>query len=196
MKKIMFNDRYGLTEAVLEGRKTMTRRVFRAPIMDLNDINRALRDSENATANKLAIIKKYAQYQIGEVLAVAQRYDKLRWPALPGIDWKTITDEVTHSKGWSNKMYVKAEYMPHRIRITDIKMERLQDISDDDCLREGVERWMDCYIVAGIMERGGKSNKCFDTPRDAFFNLITKICGYKTWNDNPWVFAYEFELVQ
>lgn len=38
--------------------------------------------------------------------------------------------------GWDNKMFVRAEHMPHRIRITDIRVERLQDISDEDCLRK------------------------------------------------------------
>ena len=93
-------------------------------------------------------------------------------------------------------MFVRADLMPHRIRITDIKVERLQDISEEDCLREGVEKWMDGYIVTGIMENRGRNNVCFDTPREAFAALIDSISGKGTWNSNPWVFAYTFELVR
>ena len=39
MKKIMFNDKYGLTQAVLEGRKTMTRRIIQADVAEASDLN-------------------------------------------------------------------------------------------------------------------------------------------------------------
>lgn len=42
-------------------------------------------------------------------------------------------------------MFVRADLMPHHIKITDVKVERLQDISDDDIMREGVRE----QIVAG-----------------------------------------------
>ena len=43
--------------------------------------------------------------------------------------------------GWSNTMFTKADLMPHHIRITDIKIERLQNISDEDCFKEGIFKW-------------------------------------------------------
>ena len=82
--------------------------------------------------------------------------------------------------------------MPYRILFTDIRVERLQDISEEDCLREGVEKWIDCYIVSGIMENHGKNNVCFDTPREAFAALIDRISGRGTYQRNPRVFVYEF----
>lgn len=81
--------------------------------------------------------------------------------------------------------------MPHRIRITDIVVERLQDISDEDCLKEGIEyvRSIDKYFFCGV-------NYYFDTPRAAFAELIDKVSGKGTWEKNPYVFAYEFETVK
>jgi len=70
----------------------------------------------------------------------------------------------------------------------------MQDISDEDCLREGVERWLDGYIVSGLMERSGRNNRVFDTPREAFAALIDRINGRGTWHDNPWVVAYTMDL--
>lgn len=95
-------------------------------------------------------------------------------------------------------MFVKAKYMPHQIRITGIHCERLQDISDAECLKEGVrvefarngspmyyyfdtKRWREVW---------------FDTPREAFAALIDKVSGRGTWKSNPWVVVYEFELVK
>ena len=191
----MFNERYGLHQAVIAKRKTMTRRIINGDYEDVKAYHanggwHFIADTKDGDS-----VEVKPSYEVGETIAIAQAYQTLRWPALPGIDWKAITDEVTHSKGWTNKMFVKAEYMPYRIRITNIKLEQLQDISEEDCLREG--------LLAGKQEPkmyGFKLPKgtvlSFMTPRDAFAALIDRISGKGTWRRNPWVFAYEFELVR
>jgi hypothetical protein len=204
MKKIMFNDRYGLTQAVLEGRKTMTRRIIPLCENDLNFLKVTDR-GEWLFSSRTCLDCAFPAYNVGDCLAVAQAYKTLRWPALPGIDWKAITDEVTHSKGWNNKMFVKAEYMPNRICITDLKGERLQDISDEDCLKEGIEEYFP-YIdrnpddkVKSYRFRDKKSEYGYyqlSPIRDCFAALVDRICGKGTWQRNPWVFAYEFELIK
>lgn len=199
MKKIVFSDRYGLTQAVLSGRKTMTRR-----IIPLTDADRQYLDTAfDFDFREMVIIDECSRFKIGEEVAVAQRYandDVLTFNAYdsegqPRKDGYKRHQEMLTSPGYRNKMFVKAEYMPYHIRITDIRVERLQDISDEDCLREGVEKWMDGYIVTGILERGEKRNVCFDSPREAFAALIDRISGKGTWESNPWVFAYTFELL-
>lgn len=187
MKKIMFNDRYGLTQAVLDEKKTMTRRIIKGDFEDIKAYN-ANNDwhfiAETKDGDSVEI---KPAYQIGEEVAIAQSYEETIHP----LDWvnKLIWED---EPGWKNKMFVRADLMPHRIRITDIRVERLQDISEEDCLREGVEKWIDCYIVPGIMENHGKNNACFDSPREAFAALIDRISGRGTWQRNPWVFVYGF----
>ena len=97
--------------------------------------------------------------------------------------------------------------MPHRIRITNVKLQRLRNISDEDCLKEGV--------VECIREIGGAEVKkyypsirhadatqkrgwgvVYDSPRIAFARLIDWVSGDGTWEKNPYVFVYEFELVK
>ena len=82
--------------------------------------------------------------------------------------------------------------MPHRIRITDIKVERLQDISYGDCIKEGVIKngsWRPYnFALYGFKE-------WFETPVQAFAALIDKVGRKGTWDSNPWVFAYTFELI-
>ena len=184
----MFNDKYGLTEAVLSGRKTMTRRILKVTLTEYNTINLILNFDENLEANKLAIIKKYSQYQIGQVLAVAQSYKEIRDIIGDIHDGKSIK----FSKGWNNKMFVRADLMPHHIRITNIKVERLRDISNEDCIKEGIVE-EDTPIDKGYSFYGTQGN--WETPREAFAFLIDKVSGKGTWKRNPWVFAYEFELI-
>ena len=199
MKKIMFKDKYGLTAAVLNGRKTMTRRIIKAPRRTIEGkevCGFAINKTSDGVPYEVwltgpdeeSLCQLLPTYKVGEEVAIAQAYNTLRWPALPGIDWKAITDEVTHSKGWTNKMFVKAEYMPHRIRITDIKIERLQDINGSDIKKEGV--WLDEKIDRFMVGKKG-----FFLAKEAFAYLIDKVSGNGTWERNPWVFAYSFKLI-
>lgn len=99
--------------------------------------------------------------------------------------------------GWGNKMFVHAYIMPHQIRITDVRCERLQDISDSECLREGVQYIEELgvyYFERPDREEGFYFD--FDSPRAAFASLIDKVSGKGTWENNPWVIVYEFELVK
>ena len=204
MKKIMFNDRYGLTQAVLNGCKTQTRRIIQIGLRNQTDW-KAIREGDYEAVvdgeGYYHDIRRCGQYQIGEELAVAQRYandDVLTFNAYddegqPRKDGYKRHQEMLASEGYRNKMFVRAEYMPHRIRITDIKVERLQDINEMDILREGVY-YYNCGIDNGYTTKGLGYN--FSTAHDAFACLIDKVNGAGTWQKNPWVFAYTFELVR
>jgi len=179
MKKVMFNDKYGLTQAVLDGRKTMTRRIV--PERYLGEFPNEV-DLCEAIYNGHAFMK-------GEVVAVAQAYKDILSP-----------DSWSNDAGFANKMFVKANLMPHKIRITSVRVERLQDISDEDCLREGIMRkWIEAgslyhYYLPGVPVNN--KHDIYSTPIDAFAALIDKISGKGTWYKNPFVFVYEFELVK
>lgn len=96
-------------------------------------------------------------------------------------------------------MFVKADLMPHRIRITNLRVERLQEISDEDCIAEGIKK----YPEEQSHMWGFSYTKCatlhfelLTTPREAYAALIDKISGKGTWASNPYVFVYEFELIK
>lgn len=203
MKKIMFNDKYGLTQAVLEGRKTMTRRTIPQGVIEKYY---EWRDDVSAigfadigmpvhiqTLQEAMILK--AIYEVGEVIAIAQAYKDI----YPNADFKMAGDEfMTESSGWNNKMFVKAKSMPHHIKITNIRVERLQDISDEDCLKEGIVAetvYLDGQDTILYTYFGNNTARMWRTPREAFAALIDKVSGKETWERNPWVFAYSFERV-
>lgn len=197
MKKIMFNDKYGLTQAVLEGRKTMTRRIINTHEADEMAIWIGPYVTLYEKGDVLTDI--FPAYKVGEEVAVAQRYvdipmEQLMKQRMDGNAsvWP-FEILVRKSKGYTNKMFVKADLMPHCIRITNIKVERLQDICEEDCLREGVfQSSLNRYYHYTYKH----SNKNYHTPKEAFASLIDKVSGKGTWDRNPWVFAYTFELVR
>ena len=191
MKKIMFNDEYGLTEAVIQGLKTMTRRRIPNiayanidfPVLEIGD-NRCY-----YSKGRIVDYREAAYYKIGEVVAVSQRYADLNAQGLLLDDGKQT---LANSKGWNNKMFVKADLMPHQIRTINVRAEHLQDISDEDCLREGIKHISRGYVF-DPMPNGVDD---FRTPREAYAALIDKISGKGTWKSNDYVLVYEFELVK
>lgn len=199
MKKIMFNDSCGLTQAVLEGRKTMTRRVMSIDFYNSLDMKayddgdmECFMDRDGDFIDFRYTTK--TPYQLGEIVAVAQSYH-----ALNKAGYAT-PETCESSAGYNNKMFVRAEFMPHRIKITNIKVERLQDISNEDCLKEGIKeksRFPHKKSCPFYFD-GGKHewDNSYKTPRQAFAALIDKVCGRGAWNKNPHVFVYEFELLK
>ena len=204
MKKIMFNDKYGLTKAVLDGRKTMTRRAVNKITIDrANDYVQKVYGSGH---DMLDYFLEHPLYKVGEVVAVAQKYSEIEIPISgetriynEGLD--LYQSKLEYEPGWTNKMFVKADLMPHRIRITHIRVERLHSITVADCFKEGINT-----IVEGESKIGnpwGWDTKVdyfkrdnYLTPLQAFAALIDKVSGKGTWASNPWVFVYEFELVK
>jgi hypothetical protein len=202
MKKIMFNDKFGLTQAVLEGRKTMTRRIIHAEnIPDDPEYGYAPNIDACCVFNEDDVVAK-SQYNLCEVVAIAQAYEDVYAHYIQTAQYKKAKDVPEETAGEGNKMFVKAEFMPHHIKITNIEVEHLQE----DCLREGVVKNTIGYYVEGlkckdwekeshIEMENGETLKLFPTPREAFAALIDKVSGKGTWESNPLVWVYEFELV-
>lgn len=201
MKRIMFNDKYGLTQAVLDGRKTITRRIVKLE-STLAITWDCYTDFDKHIAIKDYITKNIQpKYKVDEVVAIAQNYTTIfhagNCPDDFFMDSSTINKKYCGA-GFKNKMFVSAALMSHHIRITNIKVERLQDISNEDCLKEGIQKWADVKNVKDVAKYGGYTNgdwDWFETPRKAFSALIDKLSGKDTWERNPYVFAYSFERV-
>nr|DAK64728.1 MAG TPA: ASCH domain protein [Caudoviricetes sp.] len=132
------------------------------------------------------------RYKIGEVVAVAQRYSDIG--AASFDEWERETNWF--KKGFTNKMFVRADLMPHHIKITNVRIERLQDITEEDCLKEGVWQFYDdknlFYVSKNI---GYAPDVAFLSAREAFWYLIDSISGKGTLERNPWVEVYTFEKV-
>lgn len=178
MKGIMFNTKYGLEQAVLNWTKTRTWRADKEP-----------------------------RYKIGEIVAIKQCYcDVLNYHKRQSnvtLEQRIIA-YYSGEKGWRNKMFTRNEEMPHKIKITGIKQCRLQDISYEECEREGIgcmELFDDdlkevFYYIGAFLGWLDDKQKTFQTSKEAFSYLINKLNGKGYWESNPLGYAYEFELVK
>ena len=92
-------------------------------------------------------------------------------------------------------MFVRADLMPHRIRITKIRVECLQDISEEDALKEGLE-WAHGLFYVNYNKETGSRMYLGNDYRNAFATLIDNVSGKGTWQSNPYVFVYDFELIK
>ena len=223
MQKIMFNDKYGLTQAVLEGRKTQTRRIITPQPTYKDNLGicwkgyaygigmiRPLSDYKNFISGT-EHDRSCRRYRVGDIVAVAQSYGTISESKSHGPSTEKalfyckimkicypkeeIPRDLEDIAGWNNKMFVKPELMPHQIRITGIRVERLQDISEEDCLKEGVIKWDAGQTDIPFYSYGNAEKPYFDTPREAYANLIDKVSGKGTWESNPYVYVYDFKLV-
>lgn len=200
----MFNDKYGLTQAVLEGRKTQTRRIMNPQPEDCSAVHRFYKSAYWKDKPMSLVVNEggsvYCKlcgygakleggsifrlpYKVGEIVAVAQSYNSF-------YNDECNPNLFPNGAGWTNKMYVKPELMPHHVWITAVSVERLWDISDVCCMAEGINY----YEQEGFS--WCSTGKLFDTPREAYAALIDKISGKGTWESNPWCFVYDFELVK
>lgn len=246
MKKIMFCDRYGLTDAVLRKQKTMTRRMVVVPKELQEAEHLEIRMSKDKTYAyictnfdktgqwKEPVTRIKMPYAIGEEIAIAQAYktdevltfNAYEQDGTKRKDGAKRHKEMLKSEGYHNKMYVKADYMPHRIRITDVRIERMNNIPDDDCSREGIihvewKQWLkqdlddlspqrykthDLWTLPKFEEEWLDSwadqspdNITASTPRTCFIVLFAKLAKKQPKDMlklNPWVYAYEFELIK
>lgn len=203
----MFNDKYCLTQAVLDGTKTMTRRSVPQSLLDEYDtwyedfIYKQIGLEEYLSVEEYVL--NLTAYNIGEIVAIAQSYKAIfeeleqKHGKAQANEWRrnaldSVGGGLDTSAGSKNKMFVRADFMIHHIIITDVKVERLQDISDEDILKEGVYQFDELFYVS--KDIGYAPEVAFPTAREAFWYLIDSISGKGTWESNPWVAAYSFEL--
>lgn len=78
--------------------------------------------------------------------------------------------------------------MPHKIKITNVRIEQLQDISDEDCLCEGLKFR---YVNMGSGSAATREDYYYE-----YINGHNDVCDYGTWESNPYVWVYGFELVK
>lgn len=227
----MFNERFGLQQAVFDRLKTDTRRIEKC----LSVLPTEFGEGEYVVPhleNGKFIVRKYWQgalldtytivpkFKVGDVVAIAQRYKELGYTGFIVEKGKPV--QVEKSKGWSNKMFVKAELMQRHVEITNVRLQRLQDISEEDCRKEGIipvawrqyhkqdwndlspQRYTDHDVWTlpkfreGIEDPWAESDPdeyMAETAKVAFAVLIFKLMGRKVWDSNPWVLVYSFKLL-
>lgn len=203
MKKRMFNDKFGFTYMVIQGKKTMTSDILPelgpAELVGTNGKG----EFEFRIGGNYETVAIKPKFKVGEVVAVAQNYKDVMERILinGGYETEIATLVYMKSPGWNNKMFVRADLMPHQIRIENVKCERLRQISELDILKEGVLRFERCfddypYVVEKYIYSIPGIDHRYNSALEPFLRIVRDIFGKGTWEKNPYRIAYEFTLIQ
>ena len=226
IKPILFSTE--MVQAILEGRKTQTRRIIK-PQPDFNKAWKNLGFSENkfgikteleipdvdVTGNFLGVsspieidgfkatgmcipnipikIHKGDILWVRETWQTAWNFYKKSCETIYKADGGYWIDDDVIMK-WKPSIYMPKEAARIFLEVTNVRVERLRDISEDDAIAEGIER----VSIAPFVHRFKNylCNNKFIGPKESFKTLWMKINGIDSWKANPWVWVYEFKIVE
>jgi hypothetical protein len=174
-----------MVQAILAGRKTMTRRIFkdhpRLSSEDLSNIN--IKEWFKDFPDYLGSFCAYGKN--GDLLWVREAFQHDGY----GYLYKSYNSKLADK--WKPSIHMPKVAALIWLRVTDISVERLKEISEDDAKSEGVEingrSWKDYF---------DKTNDygCGDAV-SSFRSLWESINGKESWEANPWVWVISFEVV-
>lgn len=200
-----------MVRAIFEGRKTQTRRVIKPQpdeVTKCGGLTWTVADPLRKSGFKLFLDNgiglrttlSFAPYPVGtrlwvrETFATRSDLSHIEYRAdrqdPVGLPFEHIYDE--HTK-WRSSMFMPRKYSRIGLLVTDVRCQRLQDITESDAIAEGASPWphpIEQPMTSGelghvLPYRGGFACLWDDINADR---------GY-SWVSNPWVWAYTFEVV-
>lgn len=234
-RPILFNAE--MVRAILDGRKTQTRRIVNNKYIDGLDflgsqvadeiqteisvvhVTNCTREDDKGKQYKytglLACSSEYPEEGYieikspfgmpGDLLWVRETLSKKKWPDYHYVVYPQVTagtgDEDFNYRGSDYRGLVPSIHMPRwasriLLEITDIRVERVQDISEGDAIAEGV-RGLEKTLAGGsdgIEPDSGYEFAMSINPRFCFENLWQSIYG-DSWKRNDWVWVVEFKRI-
>lgn len=218
IKPILFNTE--MVRALLDDRKTCTRRVaklkcnnthltmrtdkYGTRLVELQNEEPGIttvKNPDGTTTHKLlACIEKSPPYRPGDILYVRETFGtyneeyylyRADYPdGATGYDFDGVWCDLP---GWRPSIHMPKEAARIFLRVTDVRVERLQDITEEQCAREGCNG-----VFTGTGEHIGSGWEV--TPQDEFNKLWDSTIkpvdrALYGWDANPWVWVIEFERV-
>lgn len=114
--------------------------------------------------------------------------------------WCDEDGSSTERSYWKPSIFMPRPVSRILLEITDIRVERLQDISDEDAVAEGILATDKAYKIgsayfdySGTLGAQGYN---YNSPIASFKTLWQSINGEDSWNDNPWVWVVDFKKVE
>lgn len=136
---------------------------------------------------------------VREAWRVHQAYDDLKPSELSGEE--RVWPELDRDNYDGHGRYRHGRFMPRwasrlTLLVHDVKVERLQDISEADAIAEGIERggfgglwgWIDYGDQSSNMQR------YYSDPRESFRSLWNSLHGPDAWDANPWLVVPTFRV--
>ena len=205
-KPILFNTE--MVQAILDGRKTVTRRIIKqGNILPTGDWLGEIKEGGEWCTNPRKDVlwtgfrSKYGadtyymcRYQVGDILYVRETWSihecvkcQAGIPALGGECKCKYVYRASYGATdfrWKPSIHMPKEAARIFLKVTDVRVERLQDITEEDAIAEGMSK----TLVDGVVFISAKGN----------FHVLWDSLNIKRgygWEDNPWVWVIEFERV-
>ncbi|MBL0879413.1 hypothetical protein [Serratia ureilytica] len=211
-RPVIFNGE--MVRAILDGRKTQTRRAISDRHLHLIDVASQVGEcypleSGIDHANSQSYYREHCPFgQVGDRLWVRETFMDLTGTGIEattgkfeGFAYRADTpagsygDEVRKEYGlkWTPSLHMPRKACRILLKITAVRVERLNDISEEDAKAEGVKPAGDMlpdYPDTFLTPKGD-----FATAKVAFQRLWQSIYGEESWAANPWVWVIEFKQV-
>ena len=185
IKPILFNTE--MVRASLDGRKSCTRRInkdandYVVPDMDFYDSDKRTYAVHNYAdkehTDKLSIAERTCPICPSDILYVRESYSELSFGYVYKADGENI-DHLGNVIKWHPSIHMPKEAARIWLKVTDVRVERLQDMTDDDAEAEGCFDYTSTAL--GFPDVWDSTIKKSDLDRYG-------------WNANPWVWVIEFE---
>lgn len=217
-KPILFST--PMVQAILEGRKTQTRRIVKkkysntdlefrtdkygTALVEINKYEPPIKMPDGKTRRKLRFFEySKPKYQVGDILWVRETWFSTRFDCLDLL--KTgITNHLRYKadnnydpkkdcvgRKWKPSIHMPREAARIFLKVVSVRAERLQDISEQDAFAEGVIK-EHSPIPAGA----NWSDTLGKASLKAFQSIWKDIHGEKSWEENPFVWVYEFKRIE
>lgn len=185
-----------MVRAILDGRKTQTRRIVKH---EIPQHLRHVRRLTNTNGDEGAVITEHPDMRSGQLAAsvwcpygktgdrIWVRETHLIRGAGTVVDYRADFDPIDAAGhgalygGWRPSLFMRRDHSRITLQVLNVRVERLQDISEDDAKAEGV-------TLKGTSRYDGEA-------RDAFEALWCSINGADSWEANPWVWCISFRVV-
>ncbi|MEQ9868754.1 hypothetical protein ABRP77_05585 [Pectobacterium odoriferum] len=201
---IIFNG--DMVRAILSGQKTQTRRVVKSqpdedglarlrggPWMDTSE--RVYRCPHGEVGDRLWIRETSGLQIRRDALGGTGEFRVYRASNPDAIRYKTASGEIAPIK-WIPSIHMPRHASRILLEITDVRVERLNDISEEDCWAEGIDAVDGRFDNAEIIDMARKIGCCIDDAKPMFSLLWQSIYGAESWSENPWVWAVSFKRIE
>ena len=197
---ILFNA--DMVRAILDGQKTQTRRPIPVLPKENQSVHHVAKDkycfaTDHANGYVSGVSEYFRKpYEVGDYLWVRETYRPIfgQTSELISVDYKADPPEKLERLGdvvgtpvkWRPSIHMPRSASRITLEITNVRVERLQDITEEDAIAEGCDySRSEAAISVGWYER----------PRRAFRRTWEQIYGKESWDSNPLVWVIDFEVV-
>ena len=200
---ILFN--VEMVRAILDGRKTCTRRICKdtneciVPDMDFFDPEKRTYAVHNYAdkehTGKLSIAERTCPICPGDILYVRESYSELSFGYVYKADGENI-DHLGNVIKWHPSIHMPKEAARIWLKVTDVRVERLQEITENEAVKEGiyVSNCKDCNAPFGCDTCPDEGYNEIDEFAELWNSTIKKSDFDRYgWDTNPYVWVIEFE---